>query len=872
MAPREANNPFADQFLTIEYDATAMILPHDTGPAPVQDNLNVMNMGTNTDMDVDTPLPTTLTNANANVNNGEQGINHAQTTNAQSPIEALFQSLGQNAPTEGHGITTVSSGDNSLPASTHPNSNAYRSRSILASIGSDVIQDIDPLAIDISDSDEQDAWDLVDAAIASASENCTVTTGPSTPSFPSTRRRATSDNAGLANHNSSVVTPLPEEIEQNSTLLNHLPIPPHRSSLHRHASLLDLDQDPSLSCSEDEDDLPGLDTTVDNSTTTSGSEISSLPGTPYRLSDHQMLVDSPDLSTRSRPNNTAIGGLRFSPVRRMLHGETNIFQGIGSATDSVNVVADSDNNSSESSFTSPNARPLTSNFNNGSTPSLLGPPSSPRRAFSSSSARSNSITSTGSSNRSIQWNPAFDAGNSAIFDSDTSSLLNSAASDDNTDTASNGPQEVNLSFGPNTTVSDLKYFAERGCIVPLLRALDSPRLKSLGTRMLADYAKMPNRRVAVASNKRILEFCCRTMLEMPTSENMGTEWPAREYAVETIRSLTATEDSDGFLMACKGLLKALSVVARGGPFVGYEYIAKGHCQVTPNMGLVSGKARLHACIAIMNLSCGKANKVEIASITEVLEAMRDVMMAKPDNFSPATSSPIISSSNSTNVTPKNVAAEARLKAVTCIKNLSNADRNDAALLNAEGLIEALAHVAEDTCAGEKGATNCTTNSCLALMNLSISKANKHSVFSTKGVMDALMKVLELTSPNLGHRSNANNEARIKACSALSNLAIGYENKIPMFNYPGFVASILQVIQTDSGEARTKACSILWSFAAEMKNQVPVSMEICLAQLFELLLSELNTLRKEHIIIEPMLYRRSRPQLDIGVDKPLCSLS
>jgi hypothetical protein len=235
----------------------------------------------------------------------------------------------------------------------------------------------------------------------------------------------------------------------------------------------------------------------------------------------------------------------------------------------------------------------------------------------------------------------------------------------------------------------------------------------------------------------------------------------------------------------------------------------------------------------MNLSCGKANKVEIASITEVLEAMRDVMMAKPDNFSPATSSPIISSSNSTNVTPKNVAAEARLKAATCIKNLSNADRNDAALLNAEGLIEALAHVAEDTCAGEKGATNCTTNSCLALMNLSISKANKHSVFSTKGVMDALMKVLELTSPNLGHRSNANNEARIKACSALSNLAIGYENKIPMFNYPGFVASILQVIQTDSGEARTKACSILWSFAAEMKNQVPVSMEICLAQLFEL---------------------------------------
>lgn len=81
-----------------------------------------------------------------------------------------------------------------------------------------------------------------------------------------------------------------------------------------------------------------------------------------------------------------------------------------------------------------------------------------------------------------------------------------------------------------------------------------------------------------------------------------------------------------------------------------------------------------------------------------------------------------------------------------------------------------------------------------------------------------MTVITNTSPTI---DGANKEARIKACSALSNLAIGYENKVPMFNYPGFVKAILQVIETDSGEARTKACSILWSFAAEMKNQVPV---------------------------------------------------
>lgn len=79
-----------------------------------------------------------------------------------------------------------------------------------------------------------------------------------------------------------------------------------------------------------------------------------------------------------------------------------------------------------------------------------------------------------------------------------------------------------------------------------------------------------------------------------------------------------------------------------------------------------------------------------------------------------------------------------------------------------------------------------------------------------------MAVLERTTAQ-----GTSTEARTKACSALSNLAIGYDNKIPMFNYPGFVDSILNVIQTDTGEARTKACSILWSFAAEMENQVPV---------------------------------------------------
>lgn len=482
-----------------------------------------------------------------------------------------------------------------------------------------------------------------------------------------------------------------------------------------------------------------------------------------------------------------------------------------------------------------------------------------------------------------------------------------------------------LNFGPNTTLTDLKYFAERGCIVPLLYALKTPKLTALGARLLADYAKNPARRVAVAGNKRILEFTLRTMHgyigpppgagDIPLDPNQrqlddSFRERAVEYAVETIRSLTATEESDVFLMNTPDLMVTLAVVARGGTFEYKEGIpqqqpysipfssstpdttpprnrsapphalihaastgavplattlSRRDMQVRPisrsvstvssnsyssdnmdgpvlsraasrittsptNNSLISpnsvvdaltqsestgatrkvpinSKARLHACIAIMNLSCGKANKIEIAKIPEVLAAMRDVMMEAA-------------------VSPMHHASETRLKATTCIKNLSNADANDSALLSSPKLIEALGHVIlvslrdnylnmteEQEAETSRRRLNLTvTNACLALMNLSIAKANKRRVFRTPGVMEALMSVI----------TKGDGEARVKSCSALSNLAIGYDNKIPMFHYPGFVEAILHVIETDKGEARTKACSIIWSFAAEMRNQVPVS--------------------------------------------------
>jgi hypothetical protein len=144
-----------------------------------------------------------------------------------------------------------------------------------------------------------------------------------------------------------------------------------------------------------------------------------------------------------------------------------------------------------------------------------------------SSASAASSASSASSLRMIQQTTAFDLS----ADEPGSPMVSPSPVAPPT-----SPNSILLSFGPNTTVSDLKYFAERGCIVALLQALNTPRLVTLGTRMLADYAKMSHRRVAVASNRRILEFVQRTMLQVTEQ----ADWLGREYAVETIRSLTAT--------------------------------------------------------------------------------------------------------------------------------------------------------------------------------------------------------------------------------------------------------------------------------------------------------------------------------------------
>jgi len=728
MAPREANNPFPDNYLSLDYDSSAPILAHDPVPLPaIAGDIDEQSFDQNTAMNVG-DLDVSIIN---NEENADSGIGVAS------------------------------------PMSTRATRNRSRSQQ----------PSVDPLSIDPTENDP----------------NVMLQFGVLAAAHRGGEFMSSDDNNANVGWNSSTMN------QQQSTSPS-----PRPRRLNR--LFMAMAQDASTENSEP------------------NRLVSPLSGMSSSRSPVALSLTSSSVSTASAGTNELLHAISPRPTTI-----SNSYQGVNFATDGTNsleILTASDGNNSNNSVNNQSflthsttiARPGTNGNNPHYTGSVLDQSLSEDEDSNSSVGAAilpDLDLSQGSMSLrgSVVNNDGVTIGNSTLDEDELSSqssnssenliqmqtddtgvsqnlrsILSEKASDDyllnpsnedsyNVSTSNN----LSLTFHSSTTVSDLKYFAERGCIVPLLFALNTPRLKTLGCRMLADYAKMPLRRVAVASNKRILGFLLHCM---STNSPNNADWMGREYAVETIRSLTATEESDEFLMSCPDMLSTLALCAKGGPF-------------NQSIPLSSPRGRLHACIAIMNLSCGKSNKLEIAKCQHVLETMRDVMLLKVDN------------------SDSRHASEARLKATTCIKNLSNADANDSALLLCNGLVEALGKVAATTCCSpHSNDITTTTNSCLALMNLSISKANKHVVFQTNGVMDALMAVIATDTPNT--------EAKVKACSALSNLAIGYDNKIPMFKYPNFVETILNVIKTDvGGEARTKACSILWSFAAEMKNQVPV---------------------------------------------------
>ena len=285
----------------------------------------------------------------------------------------------------------------------------------------------------------------------------------------------------------------------------------------------------------------------------------------------------------------------------------------------------------------------------------------------------------------------------------------------------------------------------------------------------------------------------------------------------------------------------------------------------PRRSPVTEQARIHAANAIMNLSSGPATtKAIMASCPPLLLALKTILLQEDEKHVRHRTNRI------------NTMETLRFKAITAIKNLSNLERNDEALVQFPGLVQALGHVVlQSTLADHTvGATDCTSHACTVLMNLSVSKRFKCNVYHAPGVMQALLTVLarteyisssalrsclrddpeELHDQRLAARGYpprhllvAAYEARVRTCSVLSNLAIGYDNKLSMFHYPGLVEAIVRMIVKSSGgdadeeeddwadhsdssddndtnfdeEIRSKACSVIWSLAAEKENQVPM---------------------------------------------------
>jgi len=115
------------------------------------------------------------------------------------------------------------------------------------------------------------------------------------------------------------------------------------------------------------------------------------------------------------------------------------------------------------------------------------------------------------------------------------------------------------------------------------------------------------------------------------------------------------------------------------------------------------------------------------------------------------------------------------------------------------------------------------NACGALKVLTANPSNRRTLCWTVGVLTALSSVLEDTGvnglkavfPDSRTRSEYI-EARKRAVSALVNLVIPRENRIPVFHSPGLMQSVSKVMIEDDNESR-QGCSALVAYLAKTQE-------------------------------------------------------
>lgn len=118
------------------------------------------------------------------------------------------------------------------------------------------------------------------------------------------------------------------------------------------------------------------------------------------------------------------------------------------------------------------------------------------------------------------------------------------------------------------------------------------------------------------------------------------------------------------------------------------------------------------------------------------------------------------------------------------------------------------------------------NACGALKVLSAKEANRRTIGWTVGVLPALASVLhdggegelEETFPDERIRTEFF-EARNRAVSALLNLCLLKENRIPIFHCPGLLHGLAKTITQDNTEARQGCTAILGFLAKTPENRL-----------------------------------------------------
>eukprot|EP00978_Attheya_sp_CCMP212_P007971 scaffold18524_cov56-Attheya_sp.AAC.4 len=115
-----------------------------------------------------------------------------------------------------------------------------------------------------------------------------------------------------------------------------------------------------------------------------------------------------------------------------------------------------------------------------------------------------------------------------------------------------------------------------------------------------------------------------------------------------------------------------------------------------------------------------------------------------------------------------------------------------------------------------------TNACGAINVLVSTETERHNLARTKGLLDALAFAASERVPNL--QIAVALDGRIRAVEAILHLAELKENRKLIFSHKGIVQSLLRVLTYGPGQARVHACKTLALLAKHTENRVGMTNE------------------------------------------------